>query len=584
MEEALPRKLAVILHADVVGSTTLVQKNESIAHQRIQAAFHRLCETIRRYHGSTHEIRGDALVAEFARASDAVCAALAFQSANAANNQEPTDDICPELRVGISLGEVIIADRTMTGAGVVMAQRLEQLASPGGVIVQGAVAEALPTRLPLHRESLGEQRLKGFEHPVGVFSISMAPDQQIPEPERILASLLLETSKAPTVAVLPFIDMSGSPSQDFLSDGLFQDLITFLSKFGRYTVSASHSVSGYKEHPLGVQQVASELGVRYMLEGSVQYSGERLRINVQLSDGVSGQQIWAERYKRDGQDSFDVQDELVEVISATLAHKIDAVEAERGLDDRFPNDAAYEHYVKGREIFFSRSKQTNREARQLMEKTIELDPTYARAYGFLAWLHVHDYRYGWSENPQKSLDVALDLALKAISLDPSDYESHWRIGFVYLYRRQFDKATTQYERARTLNPNHAGFLAEMAGCLVVTGKAKEAITQIERAMRINPHYPEWFEAQLAWARFENSEYEGALRSLNRMNNPAGVYRPLIVATYIRLARTEEAKSAAAELLLLEPDFKAKTVRSWPYQDISRGEQLENDLLAAGIPA
>ena len=262
MEESLPRKLAVILHADVVGSTTLVQKNESVAHQRIQATFHRLSETIQRYHGSTHEIRGDALVAEFARASDAVCAALAFQSGNAAANQDPSDDICPELRVGISLGEVIVADSTMTGAGVVLAQRLEQLASPGGVVVQGAVAEALPARLPLHRENLGERQLKGFEHPVGVFTISLAPDQPIPPPEVIQASVSPDTSQAPSVAVLPFVDMGGSPGQDFLSDGLFQDLVTFLSKFGRFAVSASHSVSAYKQRPVGAQQVAQELAGR----------------------------------------------------------------------------------------------------------------------------------------------------------------------------------------------------------------------------------------------------------------------------------------------------------------------------------
>lgn len=240
--------------------------------------------------------------------------------------------------------------------------------------------------------------------------------------------------------------------------------------------------------------------------------------------------------------------------------------------------------MKGREIFFTRTKQTNRESRELMEKTIELDPTYARAYGFLAWLHVHDYRYGWSEDSRNSLDIALDLALKAVSLDPSDYESHWRIGFVYLYCRQFDKASTEYEKARRLNPNHAGFLTEMAGCLIVTGKPEQAIEQIKRAMRINPHYPEWFEAQLAWALFENDEYEEALRALNRMNNPPGVYRPLMVATYIRLERTEEAQSAAVELMALEPDFRAKTVRSWPYKDVGRRALLERDLLAAGIPA
>ena len=366
MEASLPRKLAVIVHADVVGSTGLVRRHESVAHQRMQAAFKQLSEVISYYHGSTHELRGDALVAEFSRASDAVCAALAFQAANRKHNQTLSDDIRPELRVGISLGEVVIADGTMTGAGVVLAQRLEQLAKPGAVIVQGAISEAIPDRLSFERTNLGDQTLKGFDVPVRVFEIGLAPGQQIPQPEP--AADAAPPGGRPSIAVLPFTNISAGPDQDFLSDGLSNDLATFLSKFRRFSVTPSQSTFAYKGKSTSIEQVSKELAVGYVLEGSVQWAAERLRVSVQLSDSVTNQQIWAERYKRDGHDSFDVQDELVEVISATVAHKIDSVEAERGLQERGPNTAAYDYYMRGREIFFSRTKQTIVESRRLMKK------------------------------------------------------------------------------------------------------------------------------------------------------------------------------------------------------------------------
>ena len=181
------------------------------------------------------------------------------------------------------------------------------------------------------------------------------------------------------------------------------------------------------------------------------------------------------------------------------------------------------------------------------------------------------------------MDIALELALEALALDPSDYESHWRIGFVYLYGRQFDKALAEYEKARQLNPNHAGFLSEMAGCLILTGKPEQAISQIVRAMRINPHYPDWFEAHLAWGYYETGRYEDALHTLNRMNNPAAVYRPLFVATYVRLHRLDEAQAAARDLMTLDPEFNTRVIGFWPYQDLTRQERLQEDLKSAGIP-
>jgi adenylate cyclase len=261
-KDQLSRKLAVILHADVVGSTTLVQQNESLAHERIQAAFHHFSETITTYGGVTRELRGDALLAEFERASDAVSAALAFQILNEELNSKLDDDILPQLRIGISLGEVIIADNTITGAGVVLAQRLEQLADPGGVVVQGSVSETVPARMPFEFEGFGEQKLKGFDQPVRTFTARLISGEELPTPEvnantnpQDKQPKALQVPDKPSIAVLPFENMSGDPEQEFFADGISEDLITALSKIHWFFVIARHSSFTYKGQAVDVTRV-----------------------------------------------------------------------------------------------------------------------------------------------------------------------------------------------------------------------------------------------------------------------------------------------------------------------------------------
>lgn len=282
MSDYPSRKLAVILHADVVGSTELVQLDESLAHGRIQDSFRRFSETIKAYGGMTQEIRGDALVAEFARASDAVIAAIAFQTENTDSNDQIEDGIRPQLRIGISLGEVIVADNTVTGAGIVLAQRLEQIALPGGVVVQGSVSETVPRRLPFIFESLGEHALKGFEEPVRAFVVKLKPGEQIPESETSADSTRgdapLELPDKPSIVVLPFTNMSSDPEQEYFSDGVSEDIITDLSKMSGLFVIARNSAFTYKGKASNVPDICRELGVRFALEGSIRKAGNRVRI------------------------------------------------------------------------------------------------------------------------------------------------------------------------------------------------------------------------------------------------------------------------------------------------------------------
>ena len=283
------RKLAVLLHADVVNSTSLVKKNETIAHDRIQDTFHRFSKTISNYDGIAHEIRGDALVAEFSRASDAVSASIAFQTANTTHNEQLSGDIQPVLRIGIAMGEVVVADNTVTGEGIVLAQRLEQLAETGGVVVQGSVSETVPTRFPFEFDSLGEQMLKGFDQPIRAFAVQLKRGEQIPDSESSAVIPEFGTSDAherpplalpdkPSIAVLPFTNMSNEPEQDYFADGIAEDIITALSRLNWLFVIARNSSFAYKNRSVDIRQIAHDLGVRYVLEGSVRKGGDRVRI------------------------------------------------------------------------------------------------------------------------------------------------------------------------------------------------------------------------------------------------------------------------------------------------------------------
>ena len=351
-KDQLSRKLAVILHADVVGSTSLVQQNETLAHQRIQAVFNNLSKTISSYGGIAHEIRGDALVAEFERASDAVAAALAFQVLNDEINSTLSDDIQPGLRIGISLGEVVIADSTVTGAGVVLAQRLEQLAESGGVVVQGAVSETVPTRIPIEFESLGEQMLKGFDMPVRAFVAKLRPGEELPTPEaaaipKDAESISLQVPDKPSIAVLPFENMSGDPEQEFFADGISEDLITALSKIHWFFVIARHSSFTYKGQAVDVTRVASDLGVRYVIEGSVRKAGDRVRISAQLIDATTGRHVWAESYNRSLTDIFELQDEMTQTIAGAVEPELSAAERERAACTPPESLGAWEFYQRG---------------------------------------------------------------------------------------------------------------------------------------------------------------------------------------------------------------------------------------------
>ena len=626
-DQDISRKLAVIVHADVAGSTALVQRDETLAHKRINEAFRRFSSIIQEYNGTVHEIRGDALVAGFARASDAVCAAISFQRSNTAHNAQLDDDIVPVVRVGIALGEEIFADDTVTGPGVVLAQRVEQLAEPGGVCITSAIHEAIPNRMPFDQESLGEQDVKGFDESVRVYRVALKPGELIPPPEtskqahppsrtrRLIvafAALVLLVAGGlvvwlkpwapefepasvermafplpdkPSIAVLPFDNLGGDPEQEVLSDGLTNDIITDLSKFKHLFVIASNSTFSYKGKAVKVQQVAEELGVRYVLEGSFQRAGERLRINVQLIDATTGHHLWAERYDRNASDFFTIQDDISRTIVGSLASQVTEAEIKHALGKETDDLGAYDYYQRAWKLFFTFSKEANNQALELLEKAIELDPDYARAYGLLSWVHAHNssQRYSWGQNPERSLDLALESARKAIALAPDDYFSHWALGFALSLDGDFDRASAGYERALALNPSDTTLLANMSEVLYKTGRAEQAIAQIKLAIRINPRHPEWYLWDLGIAQYFAEQYQEALDTLNRMSNPSNGVRRIRAAVLVRLGRLEEAREVMSKFIETDLDSTLEEMEDSAWKDREYLDRWIDDLRTAGLP-
>lgn len=613
-------KLAVILHADVAGSTDLVRQDEQLAHERIQDTFRRFGDTITKYHGHVRELRGDALLAEFERASDAVTASLAFQADQSEFLVQLDDPIQPNVRVGIAMGEVIIADDTITGEGVVLAQRLEQLAEPGRVVIQGAANETIPGRFPFEYENLGEHEVKGFDEPVRVYRANLKGGTDLPQPTptvyRTRNTIIALTSVAvvvagvalmwfkpwevreepasvermafslpnkPSIAVLPFANLSGKEEQEYFSDGITNDIITDLSKFKDLFVIASNSTFTYKGKPVKVQQVAEDLGVRYVLEGSVQATDEKIRINAQLIDATTGRHLWAERYDRAAGDMFAIQNEIIETIVSTLAFKVEAAERGRILRKETESLDAYDSYLRAIEHFDRFTKEEQEKAGELFKKAIEIDPTYATAFSRLAWVHANAYSFGWSEEPETSLNRAFELAKKAAALAPDDHWGHWILGYIYLMQREFDLSEAAYERAYTLNPNDAEFLSNMATTLLYLSRPQEAIEEIKRAMRLNPHHPESLIADLGWAYYEAGQYKESVNTFRSMTTPRPWVHRTLAAAYVQLGQLEEARSEIAQMLEKEPNYNLENTTVWPYKDPTQLARYIEDLRKAGVP-
>jgi len=593
-KDHLSRKLAVILHADVVGSTSLVQQNETLAHERIQAAFNNFSETITAYGGLAREIRGDALVAEFDRASDAVAAALAFQVSNGELNATRDDGIQPQLRIGISLGEVVIADNTITGAGVVLAQRLEQLADSDGVVVQGNVSETVPTRMPFEFKNLGEQLLKGFDQPVRAFSAKLRPGEELPAPEatQAIESRNPQVPDRPSIAVLPFENMSGDPEQEFFADGISEDLITALSRIHWFFVIARNSSFTYKGQAVEVTRVADELGVRYVIEGSVRKSGNRVRISAQLIDATTGHHVWAESYDRGLMDIFELQDEMTQTIAGAVEPELSAAERERAACTPPESLGAWEIYQRGLWHLWSFTKENMTEAQRLFQQVHQLDASFAIAYSFESYSHYLDTMLGYTETPDESLKLAYKTGKRALALDDHDPVAYFALGRVCMMQGKHDDSVAELSRAVELSPSFALAHHGLGFALVLSGQVEEGAEELDKAIRLSPRDPVLWGTMCFRSIASNllHQYEEAAKWARRVliepRAAEGGYWPyaVLASALGNLEQLNEAHDAVGEALQRKSDLSLTYLKTTlPTKQPDGLDTYLDGLRKAGLP-
>ena len=619
-------KLAVILHADVAGSTLLVQQDEQVAHQRIRDSFQRFAKIISSYHGRVRELRGDALLAEFERASDAVCAALSFQQAQENFNQSVADDIRARVRIGIAMGEVVIANDTITGAGVVLAQRLEQLAEAGGLCITPAIREALPKRLPFTLENLGEHELKGFDEAVGVFRVALTAGATLPSPEQaparasapgfrvgtlMLTALVLVAgallvfaminrdtrvapsasvqidSQKPSIAVLPFDNLSGDPQQEYFADGITEDLTTDLSRISGLFVVGRNSSFSYKGRSVDLRTVAAELGVRYLLEGSVRRSGDRIRINAQLIDGNSGGHLWAERFDGSMANVFELQDDVNRKIVAALEVKLTPDDERRFDKAETDNPEAYDLMLRGIEEYNQFTAVNILRARAFFERAAELDPKYARAYANVALTHATAVNFQWSRDREESIRLGLEFASRALALDDSIPQIYLTRSILYLSQRRHAEALEAAQRMIEVHPNYADGQATLAFIQSYSGELEGALKSLERAKQINPQGTGIYLSIEGRVLYFLKRYAIAVRVLQQSieRNPAFDRTHMhMAATLAETGRLDDAAWSIDEALAITPNLSLARERSESlYRDPADLERYVSALRKAGLP-
>ncbi len=588
-------RLVVILHADVAGSTALVQQDDQLAHARIRETYERLGSIVEKYHGRVRELRGDALLAEFERASDAVTAALAFQQRQREFLSEIVDDIAPAVRIGIAIGEVVIADGTVTGSGVVLAQRIEQLVEPGGVGLQGAAYETIPGRFPFEYDDLGEHELKGFDNNTRVFSARLQSDTTIPRPRpqgRRRLTIISVTAVAlaliglgawwftanvervkptssqarlpdkPSIAVLAFNNMSDDPKQDYFADGIAEDIITDLSKVSGLFVVARTSSFAFKGKGVALGTIARQLGVRYVVEGSVRRAGDTLRITAQLIDSSTDGHLWAERYDGSAKEVFTLQDKVTAQIVDALAAELTPEESLGIRREETRNTEAHDAYLRGLSLYHLRTADDNAAAELHFRRAIELDTSFVEAHTALAKVYLRADSRESGRVYRKALGLGGDLIrgeipgrvrklLERVASQP-DANYHVARSSLFLRSRQHKRAYTEAMRALGLSPNDADALEAAARALIYAGRTAEGVRFAKQALKKNPMFPAESLYLMGLAEYVLGNSTGAVGLLERAIalSPRIPYRTMLAVAYADTARAPEAKelyrSARAE--------------------------------------
>jgi len=522
---------------------------------------------------------GDGLLAEFASALDAMRCAVEVQRIMGDRNQAVPPDKRVEFRIGVNVGDIIIDGGDIFGDGVNIAARLEGLADPGGVCVSGRVQEDAVGKLDVVFEDQGDQQLKNIARQVRAYRVRL---NNVPS----IAAPTLTLPDKPAIAVLPFVNMSGDSEQEFFADGITEDILTELSRFRELFVISRNSAFVYKGKPINAQKVAKELGVQYVVEGSVRKMGNRVRITVQLIDAETDRHLWAERYDRELADIFAIQDELTSSIASILPGRVAAAAHDRVQRKPPENLAAYECVLAGKLLHHRAARADNEEALRMLERAIELDRGYAHAHAWKACVLGQSFVYGWCADAEATMRAVVEEATLALSLDENDSDVHRILAAVNLsLRRDHDKALYHQERALALNPNDDLVVVQQGEMLTWIGQAEQGIEWIQKAMRLNPYHPERFWGHLGRAYFVTRRYDEAVKAFRRITRADHSHLAFLAACYAQLGDTAAAEGAAQDVLRRAPDFSvARFIATQHYKQESDREHHRTALLNAQLPA
>ena len=580
----MERRLAAIFAADVAGYSRLIGVDEEGTLERLRAHRRELIDPkIAEHQGRIVKTTGDGVLVEFASPVKAVRCAIEVQHGMVDRNVDVPREQRIEFRIGINLGDVVVEDGDIYGDGVNVAARLENLAEPGAVYISRAVRDFVDDHAEMTLEDLGEKPLKNIAKPVRVFRITT--------PDRAVAVSAPVGSPAPphkpSIAVLPFANMSGDAEQEYFTDGMTEDLITDLSKVSGLFVIARNSSFAYKGRSAKVQEIGHDLGVRFVLEGSIRKAGNRVRITAQLIDAGSGGHLWAERFDRDLTDIFATQDEVVEKIVRALAVTLTQGEERRVGRRGTGSVQAYEFWLRARESLSRSTREGVAQARAMHLRAIELDPNFAAPHAGLSLAAISDYVSDWAADPAQALDEAERWARRALELDDQEPVSHLALGNVLVWRRNLEGALAEFRRMIELDPNFAQGHSATGLALMYAGRPAEALEAFAIAKRLDPHHASIVLHFMAQTHFSLGEYETAAKQLLERiaRTPAtDSSRMMLASCYGHLGRADDARAAWAELLKVNPDFSlAQRERVLPYKNAADFQRIVEGLAKAGLP-